>query len=108
MSECKCHDELKELVGILTRKLLINESVHPDSDLFNALASLEHQRWSNWMSYLFTRGEMTVGGGFIIEAEAVERWKRLMDIHYRELPLLEQRSDNEEVIKTLRCIGANI
>ena len=45
-----------------------------DGEIREAFAELCHSQWSGWMDYLFSKGEMTEDGRWIMPAWAVERW----------------------------------
>ncbi len=74
-------------------------------DIKQNLAYIEHERWSKWMKYLFTKGIFNTDGSFTINADFVERWKRQSETPYNELPYNERESDIMEVNKTLRYIS---
>lgn len=84
------------------------------SDLMEALASVEHERWSGWMKYLFTKGSFLFSGdplsarfqptSFVINADSVTRWRRQMTTPYKKLSKEEQESDRVEVRKTLQVL----
>ena len=79
----------------------LREAAGPDeSELIEALASLEHERWSGWEKYR--------------EVEALDpanqlRWKAQRDTPYSNLPEHSKESDRVEARKTLallRIFGA--
>lgn len=41
-----------------------------------ALADLEHDRWSRWMRHQFSKGTFNDDGTWTMPAESVDRWKR--------------------------------
>jgi hypothetical protein len=61
-------------------------------------AESEHDCWSDWMKYLFSKG-VESNGSFIIPKELVERWKRQMNTSYSELTEKEKQSDRDVVYK---------
>jgi hypothetical protein len=69
------------------------------------LAAVEHERWSGWMRYLFTRGQHHPDGSFTIDAGSVAHWTRQMETGYSDLTEREKESDRQEVRKTLRAMG---
>lgn len=75
------------------------------------LADLEHERWSKWMRYLFSRckqgGSIIIHNGqkdAVIPGHAVTRWSRQMETPYSELSEKEKDMDRAEADKTLRAI----
>lgn len=73
--------------------------------LIEVLADVEHERWSGWMRYLFTKGQMNGDGSFVIDADSVARWKRQAVTQYQDLSEQEKESDRAEVRKTLAVIS---
>ena len=73
---------------------------------FEALADLEHGRWSRWMKYLFTKGKKHEDGSFTIDAASVAHWERQMNTPYSELTEREKESDRKEVRNTLEVLRA--
>jgi hypothetical protein len=71
-----------------------------------ALADLEHDRWSRWMKYQFSKGTFNDDGSWTMPAESVERWKRQMETPYADLTESEKDSDRREADKTLKVLGA--
>lgn len=68
-------------------------------ELFDALADVEHERWSDWMTYLFTQCEPQPDGGMIIPAEKVRHWQRLIETPFEQLAVHSQDSDREQVMR---------
>ena len=73
-------------------------------DVVDRLAAIEHERWSGWMRYLFTKGKHRPSGGFEIEAASVVHWHRQMEMPYENLTENEKESDRKEVRKTLAAL----
>lgn len=88
------------------------------TELFEALASNQHDIWASWQRYLHSRcyrvwvsGAQVFmvgadgisvgmqGGELVIPAELVKRWERQMGAPYEELTPAEQVSDREQVLK---------
>jgi hypothetical protein len=65
------------------------------------LADVQHEIWSHWMRYLFTRGYELPGGGYALHASDVERWRRQMTTSYPDLSEREKDSDREQADKVL-------
>lgn len=62
--------------------------------LIEALADLEHERWSRWMRWMFDNWTK----------ENIARWKRQMQTPYNQLSEREKESDRKEVYKTLTVL----
>ena len=62
--------------------------------LLEALANLEHERWTGWMHWMFDNWTK----------ENIARWKRQMQTPYNQLSEREKESDRREVRKTLATI----
>jgi hypothetical protein len=75
-------------------------------DLLEALAALEHERWSHWQRYLHSKCVPDRGGNLTIPAELVTRWTTQMSTPYGELSEAEKESDREQVQATLGVIAA--
>jgi hypothetical protein len=61
-----------------------------------ALASVEHERWSHWQRYLHSRCTMRSDGSLVIPAEQVHQWTRQMTTPYADLAEEEKESDREQ------------
>ena len=68
------------------------------------LADLEHERWSGWMKYLFTKGQQNEDGTFIIDADSVRWWQKIMNTPYAALSERSKESDRAEVRKTVALL----
>ena len=75
-----------------------------EQQLMEAAAALEHERWSRWMCYLFSVGEMRPDGSWVMPAWAVDRWKRQAETSYEGLSEPEKESDRREVRAQLALI----
>lgn len=69
-------------------------------ELREKLASVEHERWSNWMKYLFNKCTEQSNGCVLITEWAVRRWTKQMVTSYDELTEKEKESDRAEVDKS--------
>ena len=67
------------------------------------LASIQHDIWSHWMKYQFSKCEEK-DGSLIIPKELVERWKYQMNTKYSNLTEKEKDSDREQVSKFIHLI----
>lgn len=70
-----------------------------------ALAALEHERWSGWMRYQFEKMTFHPDGSATLPAWAVERWLRQAATPYADLTEQEKESDRIEVRKTLELLA---
>lgn len=75
------------------------------SNLVEALAEIEHQRWAHWQKYLHSRCEQQSDGSMLIPAELVKKWEVQISTPYRELSEQEKQSDREQVHKYLPVIA---
>jgi hypothetical protein len=73
-------------------------------ELCERLASLEHERWSRWMRYMFECGVLNPDGSWTMPAEKVARWHRQMSTPYADLTEQEKESDRIEVEHTIVAI----
>jgi hypothetical protein len=74
--------------------------------LTEALAALEHERWSHWQRYLHSQCQPVSNGSLVIPAELVERWAKQMATPYAQLSEEEKDSDREQVARYLPVIAA--
>lgn len=68
-------------------------------DIFEWLASIEHDRWCHWQSYLHSKCIKNDDGSLTIPKELVERWDRQINTKYEDLSESEKESDRAEVRK---------
>jgi len=68
-----------------------------DESLFERLAAIEHERWSDWQRYMHSRGERLPDGSLRIPAECVERWERQIATPYQSLTEHERNADRKQV-----------
>ena len=70
-----------------------------NNELLEKLSALEHEQWSHWMKYLFSKCDLhQIEGkdyGLIIPREFVERWEGQMNAEYKLLTEDEKESDRE-------------
>lgn len=60
-------------------------------------AADEHLCWSNWMKYMFSKGQFQSDGTWTMPEWAVERWTRQMNTPYSLLDEKEKQSDRDVV-----------
>ena len=66
------------------------------------LAEIQHEIWSDWMKYLFSKCRELFHAGandksMGIPGELVRRWKKQMNIEYKDLSEEEKESDRRVV-----------
>jgi hypothetical protein len=69
-----------------------------------ALAALEHDRWSRWQKYLHSKCTANAGGSLTIPAELVDRWDLQIETAYNDLTPEEKDSDRREACRTLALL----
>lgn len=75
-------------------------------DLLEALAALEHERWSHWQRYLHSKCIPGEDGSLTIPAELVTHWTAQISTPYADLSETEKESDREQVRQSLELIDA--
>lgn len=70
----------------------------PNSQWVEEVAAIQHDQWSGWMEYLFSkcRKDPSAVDDYIIPEEFVVRWRRQMNTAYKDLPENEKDSDRKE------------
>lgn len=74
------------------------------------LANIEHQRWSDWMKYLFSvcsfsqSGTIDGEGKAIIPEKYKKKWLRQINTDYQNLTEKEKDSDRKQVDRYLPLI----
>lgn len=85
----------------LLRRLSLRDPGVDHSVLKERLAAIEHERWSDWMKYMFSvcSGIFAPdrGPGSFIPADFAKRWIRQMNTPYAELTEEEKQSDRDQV-----------
>lgn len=82
---------------------------HPQT--LEAIAAVEHERWSHWQRYLHEQCIPQDDGSLVIPAHLASRWSRQMDMSYSELSKKEQESDREQAqsyIERLRLLALDL
>jgi hypothetical protein len=64
-------------------------------ELIEELASIEHERWSRWQSYLHAK----IDHDGRLPTNLIERWTRQINTPYDQLTELEKQSDRDQVMK---------
>jgi|SRR5690606_4292772 len=83
-------------------------AVRRRKELREALAALEHDRWSRWMKYQLMCGTFNADGSWTMPAALVNRWTRQMAATYATLTEREQASDLAEADRTLGAIDEHL
>ena len=65
-------------------------------EMLEALAAVEHERWSHWQRYLHSQCTQNSDGSLTIPASEVTRWSRQMYTKYLDLTDAEKESDREQ------------
>lgn len=79
-----------------------------DKSLIEALAALEHERWSHWQRYVHAQCERQSDGSLMIPADLASRWEKQMSTPYSDLSEAEQESDRKQVLRYLPTIATAI
>jgi len=74
--------------------------------LMEALAGVEHERWSHWQRYMHSKCKRASDGSLIIPPELVDQWERQLATSYSELSEAEKESDRDQVRRYLPIILA--
>jgi hypothetical protein len=80
----------------------MSEAVMTKDALIEALAAIEHERWSDWQHYVQDercRPELNMAGrvSLVINADDAERWERQFQTPYADLSEREKQSDRDQV-----------
>jgi len=78
------------------------------TELVEALAVIEHERWSHWQRYMHSKCEPQPDGSLRIPADLVQRWQRQTETPYSALTEKEKESDREQVRIYLGRISAEL
>ena len=74
-------------------------------DLLETLASIEHERWSHWQSYLHSKCiPHGTDGALLIPADLVKHWEEQIKTPYPQLTEDEKESDRDQVRKYLPLV----
>jgi hypothetical protein len=75
-----------------------------EGSLIEALAAVEHERWSHWQRYMHAQCQCQDDGSLTIPADLVVRWTTQMSTPYSGLSETEKESDREQVRRYLSTI----
>jgi len=73
-------------------------------ELFEKLAAIEHQRWSDWQKYLHSKCIKNENGDLTIPCEYVNHLEQQINTPYCGLSEREKESDRKEVRKYWKLI----
>jgi hypothetical protein len=76
--------------------------------LIDALAAVEHERWSHWQQYVHGQCRPNDDGSLTIPADLVARWTKQISTPYSGLSETEKESDREQVRRYLPIIAASL
>lgn len=76
--------------------------------MIDALADIEHDRWSHWQRYMHEKGVRQADGSLLIPPDLVAQWDRQIATPYAELSEEEKESDREQVRKYLPTIAEGL
>ena len=85
----------------------LNNMKYPKSELFEKLAEIEHERWSEWQKYMHSKCEEVIAyeekietlESVTIPVELYLQWERQIKTTYKELSEKEKDSDRDQVLK---------
>ena len=66
-------------------------------DLFEKLAAIEHERWSDWQKYVCSQCMTDCEGNYVIDRELFKQWDRQSQTAYADLSEKEKESDRDQV-----------
>lgn len=78
------------------------------NDLREKIAALQHEQWTGWMEYLFSKCQRGTSGRLIMPIEVEERWRRQIATPYAELPENERDSDRVEADKVIATLESTL
>lgn len=78
-----------------------------NSNIIETLSNYEHERWSRWMKYLFSKCQKNADGSVTIPVEYVNRWSRQMNTKYENLSESEKVSDRQGALMILALLKEN-
>ncbi len=69
-----------------------------NDSLFEQLAAIEHERWSDWQKYMHSLcTRIDAAGELVIPAKLVKQWERQIATPYAKLSESEKESDRSQV-----------
>ena len=76
--------------------------------MIDALADIEHERWSHWQRHMHHKGVRQSDGSLLIPPDLVAQWDRQIATPYAKLSEEEKESDREQVRKYLPTIAEGL
>lgn len=77
-------------------------------ELYEQLAAIEHERWTNQLRSVLAKGDKDPrNGDLIIPAATVERWEQLVSTPYNQLSEEEKAKDRQQVDRYMKLIVAS-
>lgn len=77
----------------------------PKDELFEKLASIEHERWGDWMKYMFSKELVPIEGDTVMPKDNCDRWRKQMITDYKDLSEQEKDSNREQVMRYWHLIS---
>ena len=75
----------------------------PQDELFEKLADIEHQRWSDWQRYFHSKcikyDSYLDYGDMVIPREVWDKAERQINTDYKDLSEAEKNSDRKQVMR---------
>ena len=79
--------------------------IEKGKELREALATVSHEIWAHWMTYLFTQCEDEIDGtGYVITFDIARHWLRQIRTPYANLTEREKDGDREQADKILEVL----
>jgi len=83
---------------------------YPKSEMFERLADIEHQRWSDWQKYIMAESFKVVSRSddlihLTIPTEYWENWNKQIKTDYKDLSEKEKDSDRDQVMRYWKLIN---
>ena len=82
---------------------------YPKDKLFEQLADIEHQRWSDWQKYMMLscfKEKGVIGDNMVLEIpkEQWDNWCKQINTPYKDLSEKEKDSDRDQVMRYWKLI----
>ena len=105
-------EDLIKLVSLYQKRENLTDKEYVDCGLLihdlteaiaEKMADKQHQVWTHWMDYFFSRCTIDSNGNAVVPKDLVERWKRQMATSYENLSESEKGSDRN-VVKQFKLL----
>jgi hypothetical protein len=73
-------------------------------EVLEAIAAVEHERWSHWQKFLHSKCTQNSDGSLTIPAGEAAKWTRQMQTMYADLTEAEKESDREQAREYLAVL----